>query len=81
LWSQEHGADLKAEDIYCDGCTSDGGQLFQHCSVCEIRKCGLERGVVNCAHCDDYACTKLTEFFGMVPESKIKLDGIRAGLL
>ena len=80
LWTEEHGGDINAEDINCDGCTSEGGQLYRHCAVCEIRKCGVEKGVVNCAHCDEYPCAKLTEFFVMVPTSKIKLDGIRVGL-
>jgi len=80
LWRDEYGADIKAEDIYCDGCTSEGGLLFQHCSVCEIRKCGVDKGVVICGYCEEYPCTKLTEFFAAVPDAKIILDGIRAGL-
>ncbi len=80
LWSEEFGTDLQAGDIYCDGCTSVSGLLFQHCSVCEIRKCGVDKGVANCGHCAEYPCTKLTEFFAVVPDAKIKLDGIRAGL-
>ena len=78
-WSQMYGAELKAEDINCGGCTA-GGVLFHHCTVCEIRKCGVARGVVNCAHCDDYACEKLEEFFKMVPDCRTRLDGIRSGL-
>jgi hypothetical protein len=80
LWSEEFGTDLQAGDIYCDGCTSERGLLFQHCSVCEIRKCGLEKSLPNCGHCDEYPCTKLTEFFAVVPDAKITLDGIQAGL-
>jgi len=37
--------------------------------------------VVNCAHCDDYACDKLEAFFGMAPNARTTLDGIRAGLM
>ena len=78
-WSKMYGVEIQPSDINCGGCTSDG-VLFQHCTVCEIRKCGMERGVVNCAHCDDYACAKLEEFFGMAPECRTQLDGIRTGL-
>lgn len=77
LWSKEFDADLKAEDINCDGCLSEGPRIFGHCAVCGIRKCGREQGVPNCAHCDEYACEKLEEFFQMVPDSKERLDQIR----
>lgn len=79
-WSKMYDADLKASDINCGGCTSTGSPLFSHCTVCEIRKCGVARGVVNCAHCEDYACEKLEEFFKMVPVCKTVLDGIRSNL-
>jgi hypothetical protein len=80
VWSKMYNAELKPEAINCSGCLSEGGVLFQHCTVCEIRKCGKGRGVLNCAHCDDYACDKLTEFFKMVPDAKETLDTIRATL-
>jgi hypothetical protein len=80
MWSEMYGARIEPSDINCEGCTSDGGVLFQHCTVCEIRKCGVARGVVNCAHCDDYACGKLEEFFEKVPDCRAQLDAIRASL-
>ena len=80
LWSREHDANLKAQDIHCEGCISVGGILFSHCTVCEIRRCGREKGVINCAYCEEYACSMLVEFFALVPESKVRLDGIRAGI-
>jgi hypothetical protein len=48
--------------------------------TCEIRKCGKEKGVINCAHCSDYACEKLVKFFEMVPDAKTRLDEIKAKL-
>jgi len=80
MWSTMYGVEIKPSDINCSGCLSKDGVLFHHCTVCEIRKCGMERGVVNCAHCDDYACERLTEFFGMAPECRTTLDAIRAEL-
>ncbi len=77
LWSKEYNTDLQAKDIDCDGCHSDGGTLFGHCQVCEIRKCGLEMRVANCAYCPDYACHKLDQFFKMAPDAEKRLDGIR----
>jgi hypothetical protein len=78
MWSKEFGADLKAEDINCAGCLSTTEPLFNHCRVCEIRQCGLDRQVINCAHCDEYGCEKLTKFHGMAPEAKKNLERIRA---
>ena len=41
LWSKEYKSEIKPEDINCDGClTGEGGQVFSHSKVCEIRKCG-----------------------------------------
>jgi hypothetical protein len=81
-WREQFNApDITAESIVCDGCLGgDGGRLSGYCSVCEIRACGMARGVVNCAHCADYACEKLEGLFGMVPQARAVLDGVRAGL-
>ena len=78
MWSKEFGADLKPDDINCDGCLADSDRLFSHCRVCEIRACSRERGLINCAVCDDYGCEKLTKFHDMVPEARENLDRIRA---
>ena len=80
LWSKEYNSDIKPEDINCEGCLSDGGLVFNYCKVCEIRKCGMERGIMSCAYCGDYACEKLEKFFEMVPDSKKHLDDIRSKL-
>ncbi|HEY44055.1 MAG TPA: DUF3795 domain-containing protein [Anaerolineae bacterium] len=80
LWSKEFGADIQPQDINCDGCLSEGGILFHHCEVCEIRNCGKDKAIQNCAYCAEYACDKLENFFSMVPEARVQLDRIRSGL-
>jgi hypothetical protein len=90
LWSQQYNQNIKPEDINCDGCTLDGERLdgctldgerlFCHCKVCEIRKCGKQKAVENCAHCDEYACEKLGEFFKKVPDAGKRLNEIRSKL-
>ena len=77
LWSKQYNADIKPEDINCEGCLSEGGRLFSYCEVCEIRRCGQEKHVDNCAYCDDYACEKLNNFFDMAPDAKLTLEEIR----
>jgi hypothetical protein len=79
-WSEQYGHEIKPEDINCDGCTSTGSRHLGYCSVCEIRLCGVERGVVNCAYCGDYPCSKLQEFLKMAPQAKATLEGIKEAL-
>ena len=79
-WSKEFKVDLKPEDINCDGCLATTDNLFSHTKVCGIRKCGLEKGVKNCAYCDEYVCEKLSNFFNDAPQAKKNLEEIRKNL-
>jgi hypothetical protein len=80
-WRKEYNApNSTVESVICDGCLGSNGRHCSHCFECEIRACGMERGVLNCAHCADYACEKLASFFGLVPMAKANLDGIRQSL-
>ncbi len=69
---------VAAQDMLCDGCLSDPGRRCGYCAMCEIRACGAARGVANCGHCPDYACEKLTAFFGTAARGV--LDGVRSAL-
>ena len=44
------------ENVQCDGCMSEGKLADKGCS---IRPCVIEKGIENCAHCDEYICGKL----------------------
>ena len=79
-WSAEYSTQLIVDDCWCNGCLAEKGPWMSHCAKCEIRACGVEKGVENCAHCDDYGCDKLTEFFGFAPAAREMLDGIRNAL-
>lgn len=79
LWTKQFGQEIKPEDINCEGCLPDTGKKLGYCFVCEIRKCGQEKGMENCAYCADYACEKLEKFFQMAPQNKATLDEIRKG--
>ena len=75
---EHYGIEYKYEDINdCDGCTSDTGRLFIGCKDCKIRKCAAQKGIENCAHCDEYACDNLLESFKSDPGAKERLDMIR----
>jgi hypothetical protein len=80
-WREEFNApDMTVESIICDGCLTDEGRKCSHCFECNIRACCMERGVLNCAYCDDYGCEKIEGFFGFVPDAKATLDAIRQSL-
>jgi hypothetical protein len=72
--------DATPETTMCDGCLANQGRQIGYCAVCEIRACGVERGVINCAHCADYACEKLEGFFAQATDARPVLDGIRSSL-
>jgi len=80
LWTKEYGRAFKIEDINCDGCLSRGSRVFNYCNMCEIRKCGQERNVSNCAYCSDYKCEKLAKLHEQAPKAKETLDKIRVSV-
>lgn len=80
-WQEEYNLErVTIKDVTCDGYLGEGGRKGAHCFACDIRACGQARGVVNCAHCPDYACERLERFFGIVPGVQAVLDQVRASL-
>jgi len=75
-WSKQFNQTIAPESINCDGCITPGEHI-DYTHICEIRKCGNEKKVQNCAFCDDYICEKLDKWFKNVPNAKITLDEIR----
>jgi hypothetical protein len=79
-WSKKYNIEIKPEDINCDGCIEGTDRIVNHCNVCEVRKCGREKQVVNCVYCDEYICETLDGYFKMAPQMKASLDEVRKGL-
>lgn len=77
LWSKRYNMNFERQDINCDGCKSGTDRLFGYCKSCEVRKCGVERSVANCAHCSEYPCVKLDPIFMAAPGLKKRLDMIK----
>ena len=76
-----YGQDCKPEDVTdCDGCKSESGILFSGCSKCNIRKCAQDKGIENCAYCDEYPCEELEIIFTSDPDARKRLDEIKSGL-
>jgi hypothetical protein len=79
--SKIYGTIPKPEIITdCDGCRTSNGRLFTGCAGCGIRICAGERNHINCAWCSDYPCGKLEKHFVFDPESRKRLEEIRASL-
>ena len=80
-WRETYSApSITADSVICDGCIATTDRHCGHWAECEVRICGAERGVVNCAYCDEYACAKLEGFFGFVPDARVVLEEIRSSL-
>jgi len=79
-WNKEYHASFKPEDCVCDGCMAETGRVCSHGHVCDIRACGLQHQVVNCAYCPEYTCARLERFFASVPMAKATLEEVRASL-
>ena len=75
-WSRQYKHTFKLEDINCDGCLAVGKRQIGYCMVCEIRKCGSDKHVLNCGYCVQYPCDKLNNIHARVPQAKAKLEAI-----
>jgi hypothetical protein len=76
-WSKVLRIEIKPEQINCDGCLSEG-RLFFYCANCNKRRCCMEKHIENCAYCEDYPCSKLSNLFKSAPHAKATLDEIRS---
>jgi hypothetical protein len=79
-WSRAFNFELTLEEVICDGCRTDSARKYAYIKTCRVRPCATARGVRTCAHCDDYGCDTLIEFFGNVPRTRELLEAIRAKL-
>ena len=59
-WHKYFGFRIPAPEICCDGCmTGDDPKLIDQ--SCPVRPCVIEKGLDNCAQCEEYVCEKLAE--------------------
>jgi hypothetical protein len=58
-WFKYFGFRLPPEEICCDGCMAENPKLID--KDCPVRPCVIEKGLDNCAQCDQYVCEKLME--------------------
>ena len=76
--SKIYGTTPKPELITdCDGCKNENGRLFAPCNDCRIRKCAIEKNLLNCAYCPDFVCEILEGHYKFDPDSRERLREIR----
>jgi hypothetical protein len=73
---------LTPDDIHCLGCPVMDGEVMEFVKKCKVRLCASSKGVVNCAHCEAYACDLLQKVWSYVSDKEAKgnLEGIRKDL-
>jgi hypothetical protein len=70
-WEKYFGFQTRPEDLQCDGCWAEGGRLLD--KDCPVRPCVIERGLDNCAQCEDYICGRLEQRLGAREEIENRL--------
>jgi hypothetical protein len=75
-WSSDEYP-LEAGDLLCDGCIYEDKRTAKFCLDCDVRQCALERGVENCAHCDEFPCEKLEKPWALCVDAKTTLEELR----
>ena len=75
-WGKNYNADLKASDIACDGCMSEGAH-FNWCNNCPIRACVVTKGFQSCAECSDFPCSTNEFLYKAAPAAKDNIEKLR----
>ncbi len=78
-WSARYNATVRPEDVFCSGCRTEGGPKISHCGECEVRRCGIAKGVASCGACSEYrTCATIAAHLTYIPDVKATLDAIHA---
>jgi hypothetical protein len=70
LWSEMNHVPITKEMIHCMGCRADGAKTPYCDSLCEIRKCALEKGLDTCGDCSELErCKTVGMVLGSSPDA------------
>ncbi|GAH17286.1 unnamed protein product, partial [marine sediment metagenome] len=68
-WRKIYGHEkYTAENVKCDGCLSDGKIADINCKA---RPCAREKGIKNCAYCDEFPCNKVKNLIASKDEMMV----------
>ena len=73
----EFNVNMKPEEINCNGCKSDRVKCSFAATMCEIRKCNIEKSQPYCAVCSEYRCEKLEKVIESAPAIGEALEALR----
>lgn len=68
-WSKAHNFAFTPDMINCHGCLATDGVQVGYCSQCEMRACGISKGVKTCKECTEYPCKMISDFQAACPEA------------
>ncbi|OCL26370.1 hypothetical protein U472_10215 [Orenia metallireducens] len=76
-WLKYFGIDIPADEVYCYGCSIYNEGTKRIDKDCKVRSCTMEKGLENCASCNQYPCTqllvKMLEYKVILDESSAKI--------
>lgn len=74
-WSELNSVEITPEMINCDGCRRNGRKTVFCDSLCQIRKCAMEKGFSTCGDCNELGtCDKIDMVVG---NNKEALENLR----
>lgn len=75
LWSKLNNVPILPEHINCEGCRIDGIKTYYCSTMCDIRKCAVDRGFETCAECREIdSCSKVANVFENSAEARNNLN-------
>ena len=76
-WSEQFHADVKAENVICDGCKAEGRKSFHCANLCKIRTCCVDKKYDTCIQCDNFPCSDLKFVLDGAPDAKENLNTLK----
>lgn len=73
----QFNVNLKPGQINCTGCKSNGVKCSFAATLCQIRKCNIEKSHPYCAACNEYKCEKLVKIIELAPAIGEALEALR----
>lgn len=65
IWKKYYDLDIKAEQIYCEGCRCSKEDAVRIDNNCPVRKCVIQRNIDNCGDCTRFPCSVFLERKGL----------------
>lgn len=79
-WAEKCSNDkckFEPEDMNCLGCFKVDVAKSKMCSGCEVRACGVQKDIENCAGCDQYPCALVEKYVPADSEGRARLNALR----